>query len=547
MSLSEYRFITIYKKGACNKAADYLSRCKDNNTISDSVSTIFSDKENNRFIKLWGLQNYNISSKINCNDNNNNNIIYTINGIEKKRKISKVLTSAEEIVKNTLKKQWEIDDKKKEDKQISSEINKELLDSIGFKESLEPIYISKEYKQDNYFDIINYIIYRDLPEDEKEARRIIRESEYYCISDEDGLVFHGNIKEDRLELCIPKSMIRTILDIFHNNQLIGGHTGFKKTYFKIKKYFFWPGMIRDIRIHLRNYETCQYVERKYGSKKDIIHSVPIIEPWHTIAIDFLGPFTKSHSGWVEAFATPDRKSERVAKILYDEIICRYGAPQCLLSDNAAEFLSEVMSKLFSLFGVKKLNTSTYHPQTNGKCEHFNGVLLRMLKKYVENYRSRVWDQQIHSLLFVVRTAINTTTGYSPFYLMYGREPNLPIGLVSKVNYENQLVTPVADDLVSEIKNNLVKAYHETKFKHSKYQQKQNSYNNNNKTPIPGFKVGDLVLVEGLESKDDDDDNDENVENKKSYKLKRKWYGPFKILKVNGNGCYNIDDPDNFLV
>ncbi|KAN0048070.1 hypothetical protein ACTA71_002462 [Dictyostelium dimigraforme] len=267
--------------------------------------------------------------------------------------------------------------------------------------------------------------------------------------------------------------------------------------------------------HLKYCETCQFVDRKYGT------------------IDFLGPFTKStdgnqyiltiidkFTGWVEAFATPDRKAESVAIILCNEIISRYGAPQRLFSDNAADFLAEMISRLFASFGIKKLNTSTYHPQTNGKCEHFNGFLLRMTRKYVENYGS--WDRQIHSLLFIVRTTVNTTTGYSPFY-------------------ENQLITPPSDNLIIEFRNNLIKAYHETKLNHTNYQERQEIYGNKNRKPLKEFKEGDLVLVEGLETKDGCDDEEEEVEN-----IKRTPYGPFKITRVNGNGAYNIDAPDNFL-
>ena len=82
---------------------------------------------------------------------------------------------------------------------------------------------------------------------------------------------------------------------------------------------------------------------------------------------FIDYFTK----WVEAYAVPDQQTQTVARLLVENIVCRHGVPQELLSDRGSNYLSELMLEVCSVLGIKKLNTSGCHPQTDDLVEKFN--------------------------------------------------------------------------------------------------------------------------------------------------------------------------------
>ena len=86
--------------------------------------------------------------------------------------------------------------------------------------------------------------------------------------------------------------------------------------------------------------------------------------------------------WPEAFAVPDEKAITVAKIICEHIVPRHGVPECLISDRGQAFTGEVMTEVYKLLGIKKLNTSAYHPQTDGLTEKFNQTLAKILSKYI---------------------------------------------------------------------------------------------------------------------------------------------------------------------
>ena len=85
-------------------------------------------------------------------------------------------------------------------------------------------------------------------------------------------------------------------------------------------------------------------------------------------------FTDYLTKWPEVFATKDQTALTIAELFVEEIVCRHGVPGQLLSDRGAAFLSRLLKEICNLLGVKKINTTAYHPQTNGLTERFNRTL-----------------------------------------------------------------------------------------------------------------------------------------------------------------------------
>lgn len=150
--------------------------------------------------------------------------------------------------------------------------------------------------------------------------------------------------------------------------------------------------------------------------------------------------------WVEAIPVPDQRAETIARLLVEYIVCRHGVPEELLSDRGANFLSDVILQLCSLLGIKKINTSGYHPQTDGLVEKFNCTITNMIFKSVEG---RVeWDKLLPLLLFAYRSTVQDSTKESPFFLLYGRDPRQPTA--SDLALPRPAYTVDLDDYKSEL-------------------------------------------------------------------------------------------------
>lgn len=118
----------------------------------------------------------------------------------------------------------------------------------------------------------------------------------------------------------------------------------------------------------------------------------------------------------------------MAKLLASEFIPRHGVPRELLSDQGGCFLSHLITDLYQLLGIRKLNTTAYHPQT---VERFNHTLVSMLAKSAVA-DPRGWDVKLPYVLFAYRSSPQESTKQSPYHLLYGREAALPTSVTSEI-------------------------------------------------------------------------------------------------------------------
>ena len=135
-----------------------------------------------------------------------------------------------------------------------------------------------------------------------------------------------------------------------------------------------------------------------------------------VAIDY---FTK----WVEATSYAGLTAARVAKFIISHIIYQYGVPHELISDRGVHFRGEV-DTLVQEYGIQHHRSSTYRPQTNGAVESANKNIKRILRKMVET--SRDWSEKLPFALLAYRTSFHTSTGATPYSLVYGMEAVLPV-------------------------------------------------------------------------------------------------------------------------
>ena len=139
-------------------------------------------------------------------------------------------------------------------------------------------------------------------------------------------------------------------------------------------------------------------------------------------------FTK----YAQSIVTSLQTAKCTAQNLWDKFIVHYGLPEKILTDQEHNFESDLLKALCEIAQVKKIWTSGYHPQTNGQCKLFNATLINMLGTLPKKPKSN-WREQVPTLVHAYNCTRNNAMGFSPYYLMFGCKPHLPIDMIVGTN------------------------------------------------------------------------------------------------------------------
>ena len=156
--------------------------------------------------------------------------------------------------------------------------------------------------------------------------------------------------------------------------------------------------------------------------------------------------------YVQAFVTKNHMVRTTTWVLYNNYFSVLGFPQCLMSDQGTEFCGKVIAAMCSLLGVEKIRTTRYHPQTNRLAERVHQTLQGMIGK-LDPQKRRKWPAHIGSIIIAYNSTRSLVTGYSPYYLMFGRRPRLPINLLFPM-HRTQMLTHTIDEYVASLYNHL---------------------------------------------------------------------------------------------
>lgn len=337
---------------------------------------------------------------------------------------------------------------------------------------------------------------------------------------------------------IPKHLRADILMHFHDAPT-AGHLGFAKTYDRIRKRFYWPGMYRNVVRYVMHCRECQ--RRKSIPQRPpgrLVSIPPTVAPFHRIGIDLLGRFPKSTRGnkWIivctDYFtryavtkALPTAEAEEVAKFLLEEVLLKHGAPRVIITDRGAVFQSRLVSALIELCNVDHRMTTAYHPQTNGLTERFNKTLADMLSMYVDTEQKN-WDQILPFVTFAYNTSKQETTGFTPFYLLHGREAETTLDTMLPFRPDD-----VSDDHIAQMIARAEESRQLARL-HTLKAQDKDRRRYDLKHRMVSYAPGDLVWVYtpvrkvGL-----------------SEKLLRRYFGPYQVLRRLSDVTYEVQDFD----
>ncbi|XP_073690458.1 uncharacterized protein [Garra rufa] len=214
--------------------------------------------------------------------------------------------------------------------------------------------------------------------------------------------------------------------------------------------------------------------------------------------------TDHFTRYAVAIPTRNQKAQTVAKCLWDNFLVHYGFPEKLLSDQGPDFESKLIKELCGIAGIRKVRTTPYHPRGN-PVERFNRTLLQMLGT-LDDKEKTCWKDFVKPLVHAYNCTRNDSTGFSPYELMFGRQPRLPIDLAFGLPAEKS--SPSHSSYVRNLKDRLEESYRVASENASKV-ARRNKKRFDERVVASSLEVGDRVLVR-------------NVKLRGKHKLADKW-------------------------
>ena len=243
-----------------------------------------------------------------------------------------------------------------------------------------------------------------------------------------------------LQKVVPASRRQELASELHKG-LNGGHLGNRRARAQLQQRYYWPGWSRAVQRAKLSCEQCGRHQKPRPKHQGPLQPFLTGEPWERLGIDITGPHPASSKGnvyiltvidhftkWVELIPMKNQEAATVAKALVDQVFCVHGCPVQILTDRGTNFESHLFRELCNRMSVDKTRTTPYQPSTNGGIERFHGTMHSMLAKWVAS-NQRDWDEKLPAVAFAYRTSEHEATGFTPFYLMHGREARIPADLI----------------------------------------------------------------------------------------------------------------------
>ncbi|KAM0735324.1 Transposon Ty3-I Gag-Pol polyprotein [Formica fusca] len=324
-----------------------------------------------------------------------------------------------------------------------------------------------------------------------------------------------------------------ILYEYHDAPL-GGHQGIERTINRIRMKHNWSRLTKYVENYIAKCEFCQKNKLKRKSKAPLVITDIASRPFEKCALDIVGPLTVTNNEnkyvltfqdnltkFSKAVPLPNQEAATVAKEFVVKIIFEHGIPDKVLTDQGTNFLSDMFKNMCKLLKIEKIQTTAYHPESNGALERSHRTLAEYLRHYI-NADQTDWDEWIPYAMFTYNTTPHTATGFTPFELVYGHQAILPTALTTPPK-----PTYTYDNYVQELKER-IRATNQIAKKHVREEKIKVKEQYDKRAKQTTFKVGDKVLL-----------HDETVQRGRSKKLDSLWIGPYIITDKISDVNYKI--------
>ena len=359
----------------------------------------------------------------------------------------------------------------------------------------------------------------------------------------------GHNRRAQERLVVPDSLKAFVLWRHHGLPL-AGHHGRKRVYESISRRFWWKGMWKTVRNWVRSCDMCS--RRKFGRphRNGEPRSILCSHPFEMVCIDLLGPLPETRSGntylltmldcfsrWAIVVPIPDTTADTVSAALFTHLLTVHGAPSRILSDRGRQLIGAGVARLCEIWGIKKIATTGHQPQSV-PVERFHRYLNSSLACLHGRFGAD-WDAYVDATVFTYRVSVNDTTGYSPFKLVYGREPVQPDDLLFLPSGVSTTTAKSPSEYASRMGNVLSIAYKDA-YARQIAQTERNAVLRQEHSLTVEFFPGQQVFYYqpnnssvGQSTAIDDRADDENnaADNSRvPNRLRNDWTGPHEVLR-----------------
>lgn len=331
--------------------------------------------------------------------------------------------------------------------------------------------------------------------------------------------------EKRIKIINNPEERKNLIELNHNNHIFGGHIGKKRLYAKLRQYYKWPNMARDVATYVKSCEQCQKNKVTTHTKIPMCITDTPQRSFDKISIDTIGPLPTTANGNKYAitvncnlskFFIPisikNKEAKTIAEAIVENVFLIFGMCKEILTDMGTEYMNNIFTEIMKILKINHITSTPYRPQTMGGIERSHRTLNEYLRNYLSINNSE-WDTYLKYFAYCYNTTPNSSFDckFTPYELIFGKnatpletlasakiDPLYNLDDYSKeFRYKLQLSNKLARELLIKSKENNKKYY---------------DVNINN----PVFNIGDKILI---------------IANKK-HKLDSVYEGPYKIIDLD---------------
>ena len=345
----------------------------------------------------------------------------------------------------------------------------------------------------------------DGAEDLSEETRLLLRQRKKLVIDKNGILRRKS--GTTMQTVLPKSMRKLVYKHLHIDM---GHLGSERVLEMARKRVYWPKMEENIHTFIHKKCACLLEKKPHQQLKAPLQSIYTDTPMELVTIDFL-KLEKGSGGheyvllivdhftrYAQGYPCRNKSAVTAARKLYDDFILRFGFPNRILSDQGGEFENRLLTKLNELGGVTKSRTTPYHPQCNGMVERMNETLISMLQTLPRSQKTN-WPNAVNKMCHAYNSTKHSVTGYSPYFLLFGREPILPIDLLLGIDEDAPIAQKSYQQFAARWKSQMEEAYRIAREK-TKQRRKEDRERWSRKQMLDDLQPGCRVLVRNYKEK-----------------------------------------------
>lgn len=351
----------------------------------------------------------------------------------------------------------------------------------------------------------------------------------------DNMLFFKN----RLVLSSASPERHEITEAFHQGSQ-GGHSGAYNTWARLARDFYWPEQRQFVRDYVRKCKICQTMKTDNNKPLGLLQPLPVPDKiWEAISMDFIDGLPCSHGKYsimvvvdrLSKFAhfiplPKDYNAPLVAQVFHDNIFKLHGLPKSVVSDRDKVFTSTFWRELFKLQGVHLNMSTAYHPQSDGQSEVVNRCLENYLRCFA-GQRPSTWVKWISSAEYWHNTNPSSSTGFSPYQIVYGIPPPRLLSYVPKsannIDVDEFLLDRAT--VFKMLKENLEGAQNRMKQKADRSRVDRE------------FSIGDHVFLRLQPYRQS------SVQFRHNTKMAPRFFGPYTIIARVGPVAYTLELPE----